>query len=396
MQVLVVDLPKGSLPDGTTELLGDIGWKVTPAADYRAALERAKSGSIDAVILCEPYRNLTPDRQPPEFRELLRCLDSQRIAALMLSDRAESSRADSRSLIEVVNPAISHAELKGRLAMIERYHGLLKRMEQELRNMERLSVRLNEHFREVDEELRLAGRLQRDFLPDISKPIGKIQIATVYRPASWVSGDMFDVFRIDEDHTGIYVADAVGHGMAAGLLTMFIKRSIVPKLVMGEEYSVLSPSEVMAGLNDAMSDQSLPNGQFVTACYALLNHKTMTLQYARGGHPYPIHITAAGVASEMKAAGGLLGLFEGEEFPVFETQLSPGDKVLFYTDGVEIAFQGDTETSLNTKSYQRAFESLANLPVATMMQHIENRLDGESGSLNPQDDVTIVGLEVLP
>ncbi len=395
MQVLVVDSGQDSLPTGTTDLLSDIGWQITKAADYRAALDKAKTGAIDAVILFEPHHDLTADRQAAEFHELLRLLDAQRIAALMLSDRAGSNRSDSRSLIEVVDRRISQAELRGRLAMIERYHGLLKRMEQELRNMERLSKRLNQHFREVDEELRLAGRLQRDFLPDIRKPIGNVRIATVYRPASWVSGDMFDVFRIDEEHTGIYLADAVGHGMAASLLTMFIKRSIVPKRVHADRYTVASPSEVMAALNDALADQSLPNCQFVTACYALLNHKTLTLQYARGGHPYPILITAGGVVSEMKASGGLLGLFKGEEFPLFETRLQPGDKVLFYTDGVELAFQDQGDASLDTKSYQRAFESLAGLPVETMMQRIETRLDAESGSLSPRDDVTIVGLEVL-
>jgi len=395
MQVLVIDAPKGSLPEGTIDLLGDIGWHITQAADFRAALEQAKTGAIDAAILSEPHHDLTPDRQPTEFHELLRMLDAQRIAALMLSDRSTSSRADSRSLIEVVDRRISQAELRGRLAMIERYHGLLKRMEQELRNMERLSKRLNEHFREVDQELRLAGRLQRDFLPDLRKPVGNVRIAAVFRPASWVSGDMFDVFRIDEEHTGIYVADAVGHGMAASLLTMFIKRSIIPKRVHANLHTVIGPSEVMTALNDALADQSLPNCQFVTACYALLNHKTMTLQYARGGHPYPILITTAGMVSEMKASGGLLGLFKGEEFPVFETRLRPGDKVLFYSDGVELAFQEQGDALTDTKSYQRAFQSLAGLSIEAMMQQIEALLDAESGSLNPRDDVTIVGLEVL-
>ena len=63
MKVLVVDAPKGPLPDGTTDLLSDIGWHVTPAVDYRAALEQAKAGAIDAVILSEPHHDLTPERQ---------------------------------------------------------------------------------------------------------------------------------------------------------------------------------------------------------------------------------------------------------------------------------------------------------------------------------------------
>ena len=134
-------------------------------------------------------------------------------------------------------------------------------------------------------------RLQRDFLPRITGPIENVGIATIYRPASSVSGDIFDIFRIDEDHTGFYIADAVGHGMAASLLTMFIKRAIVPKRVDGNDYVILTPSETLTNLNDALADQSLPNYQFVTACYGLINHRTLTLQYARGGHPYPLLIT---------------------------------------------------------------------------------------------------------
>ena len=51
-----------------------------------------------------------------------------------------------------------------------------------------------------------------------------MQFHTLFRPASHVSGDLYDVMRLDEDHIGFYMADAVGHGMPAALLTMFIKR----------------------------------------------------------------------------------------------------------------------------------------------------------------------------
>ena len=101
---------------------------------------------------------------------------------------------------------------------------------------------------------------------------------------------MFDVVRIDKDHTGIYIADAVGHGLAASLLTMFIKRAIVPKREADHGHTVLDPAEVLTVLNDVLAEQSLPNCQFVTACYAVLDHRTLTLRYARGGHPAPLHL----------------------------------------------------------------------------------------------------------
>jgi sigma-B regulation protein RsbU (phosphoserine phosphatase) len=133
----------------------------------------------------------------------------------------------------------------------------------------------------------------------------------------------------------------------------------------------------------------------VTACYALINHRTLKFQYARGGHPYPLLITGSGAVSDLKSSGGLLGLFKGEEFATFEAQLEPGDKLLFYTDGVELCFQGEDAKSFDVQAYQRFFETVADQPIDRMMRQVEARLDGEPGSLNPRDDITVLGLEVL-
>ncbi len=395
MHLLFVNPDAGSIPISLMEL-NRHAWQVTTTGSYKQAVEAARTGGVDIAILPMPDSTQTGSCSATEadYQTLTRLIEAQRIAALVLTDSPPPRTPDYRSLIEFVPRDITSAELRGRLAMINRYHGLVKRLEHELHNMERLSKRLNLHFREIDQEMRLAGRLQRDFLPDTRSPISNLRFASVFRPANWVSGDMFDIFRIDETRSGIYIADAVGHGMAAGLLTMFIKRAIVPKRVNENGYTVLSPSEIIRVLNDALADQSLPQCQFVTASYALIDHETLTFQYARGGHPYPILITPDGIVSEMKSPGGLLGLFKGDEFPTFETRLKPGDKVVFYTDGVEMSFQADPEAPLDTRSYFRFFEQHAALPIDELMACIEHRLDSESGSLHPRDDLSIVGFEV--
>lgn len=394
MQVLVVDPPGCGLPDETVDVLRESGWDITPAADYSQALELARTGSVDAVLFSEPANTSEKNELLPGFNNLLRIIETQRLAAVLVSDNPDSRSRNPMTLVECVHRNVSSGELRGRFAMIERYQAHFKRVEQELRNMERLGKQLNQHFREVDQEMRLASRLQRDFLPQLQKPIGNVRFASLFRPASWVSGDIFDVFRIDENHTGFYVADAVGHGMAASLLTMFIKRALVPKRVEGKTYEVLTPSETLANLNDALADQELPNCQFITACYGLLDHRKLTFQYARGGHPYPILITSGGAISELKSGGSLLGLFKGAEFPTSETQLYPGDKLLLYTDGLELAFQDETK-GLDSTAYRRIFETFANLPIEEMVRNIEVALERDTGSLSPQDDVTIVGAEIL-
>ena len=395
MHVLLLDPPDASLPPAMVEAIRSDDWRVSTASNYNAAVDITRAEDISAVLLASPSTDRSRPSVDSEYQKFIRHVERQRIAAIVLEGSSNSLVSNDQSLIDFVDRGIAPAELRGRLFMIDRYHGHLSRVEQELHNMERLGKRLNEHFREVDQEMRLAGRLQYDFLPSLKKPFGNLNFAGLYRPASWVSGDMYDVFRIDEHHIGMYIADAVGHGMAASLLTMFIKRAIVSKRVNGSQYTVLSPSETIGLLNKALLDQALPNYQFVTACYAVIDQRTLTLRYARGGHPYPLLISPNGTSTEIKTSGGLLGLFDDEDFPTMEMQLQPGDKLLLYTDGVELAFQAEDKGDLNTTAYQQVFEDCKHLPVEDMMRSIENHLDTGEGSLSPRDDVTLLGFEVL-
>lgn len=394
MFVMIVDAQAQGLPEGTLEMLGDIGCGTAVVPDFESALLATRKQSVDAIILREPSRDLQ-ERLPDSFRRLMQVAADKRMATLLLTPAGRSPDAVPQSLVDAVPIGVSLDELRGRFTMIDRYQEYIKRLETELKNMERLGKQLNEHFREVDQEMRLAARLQGDFLPDLRDPIGNVQFATLYRPATWVSGDIFDVFRIDENHTGFYVADAVGHGLAAGLLTMFIMRSIVPKQVEDDRYEILSPATVLENLNIALVDQSLPHCQFVTACYGLINHETGLLQYSRGGHPYPILISHDGFVSDLKTQGGLLGLFREGDFPVFETTLQKGDKLLLYTDGVELAFQPEGSEQLDVQAYYKSFEKYADLPVRDMVSRLNAHLESENGSLNPRDDVTIVALEII-
>lgn len=407
MYVLVVNPPQHALPEGTSDLLRDIGWHVTPVNDYATAIEAAGSGSIDAVILTAPQGTPARHSRESEFDTLLKVVDARHIAGIVVADGHGPAPPSSHSLIDTVDRRVLLGELRGRFAMIERYHALVTRLDGELSNMQRLSQHLQEHFREVDQEMGLAARLQRDFLPDLTEPRGpenrrNVQFAALYQPASWVSGDIFDVFSIDQQTTGFYVADVVGHGLAAGLLTMFIKRAIVPKGGEGNADSLPGPSEMMAALNDALTEQGLPNCQFVTACYGQIDHSTLTLQFARGGHPYPILIARDGTITEPKTPGGLLGIFKGEEFPTLDVRLHPGDKVLLYTDGVELAWPGNVDNRANdgilhqpATAWRRKLEPLAELPIQEMLARLESQVGATAGPLKSRDDVTIVGLEIL-
>ncbi len=384
------------LPAGVASLLDGKQFRATTVGRIGDVREEVFSDRLAAAVVLNTAED---DAARAAIRldadRLVERLGGACVGVILVTPDANGQVSSRRGsgYLDLVEPDTSGEELAGRFSAMARYRPLIQQLERELTNMQRLGKRLNLHFTEIDQEMRLASRLQHDFLPQELPTVGGIQVSSIYRPASWVSGDIYDVFRIDEDHIGLYVADAVGHGMAAGLLTMFIKRAMVPKRIDGQEYKVLDPGVVLAHLNDSLKHQNLPNCQFVTACYCVYNVCTGVLRVARGGHPYPIRVGTDSSLSEIRSVGGLLGVFEGETFETITTELGPGEKLMLYSDGIELAFLEHRERPSGEPRYKNEFRAVASASAKDLIKRIGEMLDAEEGSLHPQDDVTVIVLE---
>jgi sigma-B regulation protein RsbU (phosphoserine phosphatase) len=246
---------------------------------------------------------------------------------------------------------------------------------------------------DLAEQLRMAGLVQRDFLPTQLPNTDEAQWAAVFMPAEWVSGDIYDVARIDEQHIGFYVADAVGHAMPAALLTIFLKQALVMRETIESNYRIFSPAEVVKTLNVRMAAQKLSGYQFATCCYCLLNVKTGQLTYARAGHPYPILIRPDEPPRQLEIQGSLLGIFEQSEYVQRTLQLQPGDKLLLYSDGAE-PFIGsfDEVTGFN---FSEEFCEIRDLPVVEMMNRLNNLAQNKKIAPSEVDDITALALEII-
>lgn len=186
-----------------------------------------------------------------------------------------------------------------------------------------------------ERQLRLASQLQRGFLPASLPKFGPLTFSAVFRPMDFVSGDIYDVHRLDEEHVGIAVADATGHGIPAALLTVYIKRALRGTEHSGGKRHVLSPDEVLRRLNEDLLEADLAECSFVTALYAVVNTRTRTVRFARGGAPLPLWRRADGTTQFCVSEGAVLGVLPDPAFEVQTLELEPGDSFLVYTDGVE-------------------------------------------------------------
>ena len=273
---------------------------------------------------------------------------------------------------------------------LDRLQRDLLAVQHELADLRRRDEVLRFYATRLDEELKLAARVQQDFLPKTLPEVGRVRFSTIYRPAGFVSGDLYDVMRLDESHIGIYMADAVGHGMPAALLTMFLKQALVTKEILPTGYRLLSPAQAMTRLNDALVAQNLSQATFATAVYATLDTFDLTLTLARGGHPSPIRLTAAGDIHALEVEGPLLGIFPEERYGETTVQLNPGDRVFLFTDGVEVAFGGDR--ALDAVQWREEIRSRRNLSTDDLMAELVALIDRPGNQL--RDDLTMIVMEV--
>jgi hypothetical protein len=248
------------------------------------------------------------------------------------------------------------------------------------------------HAEQLEHQLKMAGLVQRDFLPRKLPDSDKLKWAVSFMPADWVSGDIYDVARLDEKHIGFYLADAVGHSIPAALLTMFLKHAIQMRKTTGNEYKIFSPLEVISDLNKRMLEQNLSGCQFTTSCYFLLNTQTLQLSFCRAGHPYPILIQKNKQPQLLQTKGSLLGVFDSAQFQQETIQLSVGDKLVIYSDGAESFLNTNNDNTMF--EFNKWFLGISGLSADAMIAEFETVVKQGKNYLQP-DDITLLVLEIL-
>jgi serine phosphatase RsbU (regulator of sigma subunit) len=179
----------------------------------------------------------------------------------------------------------------------------------------------------IEQELRVARRIQQELLPETLPNLDGWRIATHYGPAREVGGDFYDFLELSNGRLGLVVGDATGHGMPAALV-MATTRGMLRAVVGSSE----SPGEVLARVNEALV-ADIPPSTFVTCFYGVLDPENGRFRYANAGHNLPCR-RHDGQADELRARGMPLGLMPGMSYEEKEIELEKGESVLFYSDGL--------------------------------------------------------------
>ena len=181
----------------------------------------------------------------------------------------------------------------------------------------------------LEQELRVARRIQHASLPEEVPELEGWQISPFYRPAREVGGDFYDFHLLSEGRLGVVVGDATGKGVPAALVMSTICGMLQ---LAARALDSPSPGEVLAQVNETLVAR-IPSNMFVTCFYAVLDPRSGSLRYANAGHDLP-YVRRSSDAEELRARGMPLGLMPQMGYEEKEIVLEGGEDVLFYSDGL--------------------------------------------------------------
>jgi len=263
----------------------------------------------------------------------------------------------------------------------------------------------------LHEELNLAASIQREFTSAPLPEIDGLDFSVLFRPVNFVSGDVYAVRPLDDEHLGFLVADAVGHGVPAALLTMVLANALAgingptikaaadapsdPPLARLGAAAALSPAEVLRRLNARLCEVQGDHARFATAVYGVINQRTRAVRIAGAGHPYPI-VVGRHASTTIQTEGPLLGVFPDAVFDEAAFTLRAGESLLLYTDGLEAAFMESARDDANPA--HRHMDGLLNAVrdragTSSLASRLTGLIDNQLGSLHQADDVTVLAIE---
>ncbi|MCB9866404.1 MAG: serine/threonine-protein phosphatase [Phycisphaerales bacterium] len=242
-------------------------------------------------------------------------------------------------------------------------------------------------------QLRDAARVQCDCVPRALAARGA-EITTLYRPTAGVGGDVLAAAASDEGHVTLSIADVAGHGIGAAMMAPLLERALAAEWHDGVRTRRSTITEVMRRANHEVLAQERRDGLCATAIHARYDGATRTLRFARAGHPHPVLLRAGERPQPLVSDGLLLGALPDAEWCVQEVQLQPGDRVLFYTDGLAALLATHQAASLDDRCVLSWLAARATHTPAELMADIHDRIDHAGWDTATADDVSAAVLTI--
>ncbi len=235
----------------------------------------------------------------------------------------------------------------------------------------------------MQEEVRLASRIQLDLLPDSAPQIDGYDISGRSIPAQMVGGDYFDFIPMSDNKLALCLGDVSGKGLPASLLMANLQATL-----RGQTLHDVPVSLRMNRANELLYRSTDPE-KFATLFYGVLDLDQHNLTFSNAGHENPYLNTLQNGDSRLSTGGTVLGVVDN--FP-FEEEIVPigsGDLLVIFSDGITEAFDIN-ENQFGENRLEDVIEKHKTEPAVAIIEHIVEAVQEFAGDAPQADDLTLV------
>lgn len=249
----------------------------------------------------------------------------------------------------------------------------------------------------IRRDLTLAAEVQKRLLPEVPPHATTASLAAVSVPARIVGGDYYDFFEVGDHRIGVALADIAGKGIAAALIMSVVQASL---RVLAAERDISLP-QLAAKMNRFLHRSTAANS-YATFFYAQLDEQSRQLRYVNAGHNPPYlfrcvngHLPerATTEVEELPASGTVLGLFPLMNYEEATLDLTSGDVLLAFTDGVTEALNPQGE-EFGEERLKELVCQVVHLPVQEITARISAAIKDWIQDAPQHDDLTFVALKM--
>ena len=217
-----------------------------------------------------------------------------------------------------------------------------------------------------------------------------------YFPAERISGDFYSIFKIDGDNMAFYIGDVSGHGVPAAMLTIFLNQTIRGLLDSNNTTHNLSPSNILDDTYKAFNKTNFSDDVYIVMLFGIYNMKTNELKWSSAGHNVePLIIKENGEIHEIEIKGfPICKLIEiyNERYKNYTTKIQPGDRVVFYTDGL-IEARNTSKEFYGKQRLKKVLKDNLNKSIKHLADAISDSVFKFIGNKKIQDDITFFIME---
>lgn len=318
------------------------GFEVIEASDASSALNLCREKRPDLIL----SDWMMPGMTGPDFCRAYRSMSRNRYGYFILltskSDAQEVAHGLNAGADDFLTKPVNPDELHARIAAGDR----ILRMERELVEKNKVISdtlsRLQDIHRRIDADLRQARKIQEALVPSLDQRFSNSRVSLLLKPCGHIGGDLVGMFSPNPDQVVFYNIDVSGHGITSALLTARLASylsaehldfNIAVKPGSKHPFEARPPQEIAQDLN-ARFVADVGIDQYFTMAYGVADLTNGVVQMVQAGHPHPLFLKSTGELSYIGDGGLPLGLLPDAKVQQLDVTLDPGDRILFYSDGV--------------------------------------------------------------